>query len=116
MVHVDRSALHSRDQNGAGILHSSVAHEQQPATHCTLACYQVNSSLCAPRTDGAPAQPLELELMPDKLAAAPGGSASWIHTKALYRLTAASRDLVRGCSDEMCSTSVLPSGVNLWGP
>ena len=53
--------------------------------------------------------------MPDKLAAAPGGSASWIHTKALYRLTQESRDLVRGCSDEMCSTSVLPSGVNLWG-
>ena len=29
--------------------------------------------------------------------------------------TQESRDLVCGCSDEMCSTSVLPSGVNLWG-
>lgn len=31
------------------------------------------------------AQLLELELMPDKLATALGGPASWIHTKALKR-------------------------------
>ena len=35
-----------------------------------------------------------------------------IHTKALYRLTLGSRDVVKGCTDDMCCTSWLPRGLD----
>lgn len=59
------------------------------------------------------AQPIVLERIPNGEAAKPGGPSSWIHTKALYRLTPESKEIVKGCSDEMCSTSALLSGVRV---
>ena len=46
-------------------------------------------------------------------AAALDSELSWIHTKALYRLTEASRDIIKGCTSEMCMTSCLPTGSQL---
>ena len=53
-------------------------------------------------------QPLVLERKPEDDEGRPGGPASWMHTKALYRLTPESRDIIKGCSAEMCTTSSLP--------
>ena len=53
-------------------------------------------------------QPLILERIPDLPASRAGGPVAWIHTKALYRLTQDSRDIIQGCTDEMCSTSHSP--------
>ena len=47
------------------------------------------------------AEPLVLE----RAAARDARGAAWVHTKALYRLNAQSRAIVRGCSDEMCAVS-----------
>lgn len=53
-------------------------------------------------------QPLVLERVPDPEKGAPNGPLSWVHTKALYRLNADSRAVIRGCTDEMCSTPIDP--------
>lgn len=55
-------------------------------------------------------QPLILERVPETSEARSGGPVSWIHTKALYRLTEESKEVIQGCTDEMCSTSCLPFG------
>lgn len=55
-------------------------------------------------------QPLVMERITDTSNALPDGEASWIHTKALYRLTDESRDIIKGCTSEMCMTSCLPTG------
>lgn len=51
------------------------------------------------------AEPLVLERIVHDDEAAPGGPVYWVHTKALYRLTAQSKAIVRGCSEEMCCIS-----------
>lgn len=56
------------------------------------------------------AEPLILERVPETSEARSGGPVSWIHTKALYRLTEESKEVIQGCTDEMCSTSCLPFG------
>jgi len=43
----------------------------------------------------------------------PESEAAWMHTKALYRLTEGSRDIIKGCTSEMCQTSYLPTGSKL---
>ena len=59
-------------------------------------------------------QPIVLERLPSKLTGANGnGAASWVHTKALFKLTPESKDIIRGCTDEMCSTSALLSGMRI---
>jgi hypothetical protein len=55
-------------------------------------------------------QPIVLERMPTGKSDRP---ASWIHTKALFKLTPESKDIIRGCTDEMCSTSALLSGLKV---
>ena len=57
-------------------------------------------------------QPLILERIPDVPASRAGGPVAWIHTKALYRLTQESRDIIQGCTDEMCSTSHSSQGLD----
>lgn len=59
------------------------------------------------------AQPIILERIPKDEGAKAGGRASWIHTKALYRLRPESKDIIKGCSDEMCSTAAFLSGVKV---
>lgn len=51
------------------------------------------------------AEPLVLERVTDDLEGRQGGPATWIHTKALYKLTKESMHLLRGCSVEMCRGS-----------
>ncbi|KAL0025571.1 hypothetical protein WJX79_002535 [Trebouxia sp. C0005] len=58
------------------------------------------------------AEPLILERVPENFEARSGGPVAWIHTKALYRLTEESREIIQGCTDEMCSTSCLPNGTD----
>lgn len=58
-------------------------------------------------------QPIVLERIPSDEASKPGGGCTWIHTKALYRLTQESKLIMRGCSDEMCSTSAMLTGVRV---
>ncbi|KAL3151110.1 hypothetical protein ABBQ38_012977 [Trebouxia sp. C0009 RCD-2024] len=58
------------------------------------------------------AEPLILERIPEITAARTGGPVAWIHTKALYRLTEESKQVIQGCTDEMCSTSHAPSGAH----
>ena len=55
-------------------------------------------------------QPLILERVPQETEARSGGPVSWIHTKALYRLTEDSKNIIKGCTDEMCTTSVTAPG------
>lgn len=57
------------------------------------------------------AAPLILERIPDDGAARPGGPVSWIHTKALYKLSAESMVLLQGCTPDMCETSWMPRGL-----
>lgn len=57
-------------------------------------------------------QPLILERIPETTEARTGGPVAWIHTKALYRLTEESKQVIQGCTDEMCSTSHAPSGAH----
>ena len=60
-------------------------------------------------------QPIVLERQPHGEEARPGGPVAWIHTKALYKLTAQSKEIIKGCTDEMCSTSVIPVGTgDIW--
>lgn len=56
-------------------------------------------------------QPLIMERVPEDGGSIPDSEASWIHTKALYRLTEESRDIIKGCTAEMCITSCLPTGL-----
>ena len=58
-------------------------------------------------------QPVVLERIPSDEASRPGGGCTWIHTKALYRLTRESKQIMKGCSDEMCSTSAMLTGVRV---
>jgi hypothetical protein len=46
-----------------------------------------------------------LERIPSEQEARPDGPVAWMHTKALYRLSPESRDLLEGCTDEMCSAT-----------
>lgn len=57
-------------------------------------------------------QPLVLERIPETTEARAGGPVAWIHTKALYRLTEESKQVIQGCTDEMCSTAHAPSGAH----
>ena len=59
------------------------------------------------------AQPVVLERIPSAEASKPGGGCTWVHTKALYRLTQESQAIMKGCSDEMCSTSAMLTGVRV---
>lgn len=56
------------------------------------------------------AAPVVLERVPDVEAARPDGPTTWIHTKALYRLSTESMDLLQGCTPDMCETSWMPRG------
>ena len=51
-----------------------------------------------------------MERITEERDALPDSEASWVHTKALYRLTDESRDIIKGCTSEMCMTSCLPTG------
>lgn len=44
------------------------------------------------------AQPLVLERMPSEAESRPNGPVSWVHTKALYRLTEDSMRILKGCT------------------
>ena len=54
-----------------------------------------------------------MERVSGENGALPDGEDSWVHTKALYRLTDESRDIIKGCTSEMCMTSCLPTGAML---
>jgi len=56
------------------------------------------------------AVPLVLERIVPEESTRPGGPATWIHTKALYRLSAESMSVLEGCTPDMCTTSVVPRG------
>ncbi|GAB4814314.1 hypothetical protein N2152v2_001360 [Parachlorella kessleri] len=58
------------------------------------------------------AEPIVMERITSDYESRQGGPASWIHTKALYRLTDASMDKLVGCTEDMCSTSWLPRGID----
>ncbi|PSC69919.1 phosphoglycerate mutase [Micractinium conductrix] len=62
------------------------------------------------------AEPLMLERVPDGYEARQGGPVAWIHTKALYRLSDGSREIIKGCTEEMCQTSWAPRGINPLDP
>ena len=58
------------------------------------------------------AVPLVLErILPNESLRA-GGPASWIHTKALYKLSDDSMKVLQGCTPDMCTTSWLPRGLS----
>eukprot|EP00195_Chlamydomonas_chlamydogama_P012286 CAMPEP_0202901526 /NCGR_PEP_ID=MMETSP1392-20130828/14302_1 /ASSEMBLY_ACC=CAM_ASM_000868 /TAXON_ID=225041 /ORGANISM="Chlamydomonas chlamydogama, Strain SAG 11-48b" /LENGTH=410 /DNA_ID=CAMNT_0049588099 /DNA_START=245 /DNA_END=1477 /DNA_ORIENTATION=- len=69
--------------------------------HWTLAQY-----LCVHNPPNA--EPLILERVPNDTDAQPGGAVSWMHTKSLYRLSDESMEVLRGCTEEMCTTSHAP--------
>jgi broad specificity phosphatase PhoE len=54
------------------------------------------------------AEPLVLERIPNDSEAKPGGAVAWMHTKALYRLNPESMDILRGCTSDMCTTTLMP--------
>ena len=56
------------------------------------------------------AAPLVLERVSDETSSRPNGPATWIHTKALYRLSEESMALLEGCTPDMCETSWMPRG------
>lgn len=58
------------------------------------------------------AEPIVMERVTSDIESRLGGPACWIHTKALYRLTDASMDKLVGCTEDMCSTSWLPRGID----
>lgn len=89
---------------------------QSTETLCKAFCtcpIKIASSLPFPEsgslTCGVLLQPIVLERIPKES----GSRASWIHTKALYRLRPESKDIIKGCSDEMCSTAAFLSGVKV---
>lgn len=55
--------------------------------------------------------PLVLERVTDDEIGRPGGPVAWIHTKALYKLTPESMDILQGCTPDMCTTSWLARGL-----
>ena len=61
------------------------------------------------------AAPVVLERVPDDASARSNGPISWIHTKALYRLSAESMELLQGCTPDMCETSWMPRSLTLGG-
>ena len=42
----------------------------------------------------------------------PSADATWVHTKAMYRLSDDSRRVLRGVTQDMCGTSPLPPGAS----
>jgi broad specificity phosphatase PhoE len=59
------------------------------------------------------AVPLVLErILPDDASLRSGGPASWIHTKALYKLSDESMKVLQGCTVDMCTTSWAPRGLS----
>lgn len=62
------------------------------------------------------AEPLVLERVPNDWEARQGGPCAWIHTKALYRLSDSSREVIKGCTEDMCQTSWKPRGINPLDP
>jgi broad specificity phosphatase PhoE len=56
------------------------------------------------------ATPIVLERVSDETSSRPNGPATWIHTKALYRLNEESMALLEGCTPDMCETSWMPRG------
>jgi broad specificity phosphatase PhoE len=57
------------------------------------------------------AAPIVLERVSDDTSSRANGPATWIHTKALYRLSEESMDLLQGCTPDMCETSWMPRGI-----
>lgn len=57
------------------------------------------------------AVPLVLERVVPEESTRPGGPATWIHTKALYRLSEDSMSVLQGCTPDMCTTSWMPRGL-----
>jgi len=57
------------------------------------------------------AAPIVLERVSDETSSRANGPATWIHTKALYRLSEESMALLEGCTPEMCETSWMPRGI-----
>ena len=53
-------------------------------------------------------QPLVLERVPNDTESRPGGGVAWMHTKALYRLNDDSMNILRGCTADMCTTTLMP--------
>lgn len=62
------------------------------------------------------AVPLVLERVADDEISRPGGPLAWIHTKALYRLTPESMDVLQGCTPDMCKTSWMARGLGKQNP
>lgn len=59
------------------------------------------------------AVPLVLErILQDDASLRSGGPASWIHTKALYKLSDESMNVLQGCTVDMCTTSWVPRGLS----
>ena len=59
------------------------------------------------------AVPLVLErILPDDASMRSGGPTSWIHTKALYKLSDESMNVLQGCTVDMCTTSWVPRGLS----
>jgi broad specificity phosphatase PhoE len=57
------------------------------------------------------AAPIVLERVSDETSSRANGPATWIHTKALYRLNEDSMALLEGCTPDMCETSWMPRGI-----
>lgn len=49
------------------------------------------------------AEPVVLERVPSDDDARPDGPLAWMHTKSLYRLAPKGQELLKGCTDDMCS-------------
>ena len=58
------------------------------------------------------AVPLVLERILPDASTRSGGPASWIHTKALYKLSDESMSVLQGCTVDMCTTSWVPRGLS----
>ena len=58
------------------------------------------------------AVPLVLERILPDASLRSGGPASWIHTKALYKLSDESMSVLQGCTVDMCTTSWVPRGLS----
>ncbi len=56
--------------------------------------------------------PLVLERILPDASTRSGGPASWIHTKALYKLSDESMSVLQGCTVDMCTTSWVPRGLS----
>ncbi|MEW5301967.1 MAG: hypothetical protein WDW36_004790 [Sanguina aurantia] len=67
--------------------------------------WSVDEFLCV--FNPANAEPLVLERQTSK-----DGSTAWTHTKAMYRLSPESLESLKGCTSDMCGTSVNPRGIS----